>query len=104
MPAMVILPSSAIYPKISALEAGSHFMCERAPGESEGSMAIYQIIKYDYNFEEIFKNMNYKIPAVNCSTGFMRLFLPDTQVKPVKMILAPQDVVKIADKDTFFVQ
>lgn len=36
MPAMVILPASIVHPKISTLETGSHFMCERAPGESGG--------------------------------------------------------------------
>lgn len=101
MSAMVILPSSIVHPKISTLETGSHFMCERAPGESGGSMAVYQIVSYDSG---IFKNMGYKIPAINCSTGFMRIFPPDANVIPVKMVLAPQDVVKIADKDTIFVQ
>lgn len=101
MPAMVILPTFIAHPKISTLETGSHFMCERAPGESGGSMAVYQIVSYD---SEIFKNMSYKIPAINCSTGFMRIFPPDANVIPVKMVLAPQDVVKIADKDTIFVQ
>ena len=101
MPAMVILPTSIVHPKISTLETGSHFMCERAPGESGGSMAVYQIVSYDSG---IFKNMGYKIPAINCSTGFMRIFPPDANVIPVKMVLAPQDVVKIADKDAIFVQ
>lgn len=101
MPAMVILPASIVHPKISTLETGSHFMCERAPGESGGSMAVYQIVSYDSG---IFKNMSYKIPAINCSTGFMRIFPSDANVIPVKMVLAPQDVVKIADKDAIFVQ
>ena len=101
MSAMVILPTSIVYPNISTLEIGSHFMCECAPGEDRGHMAVYQIVSYN---SDIFKNMGYKIPAVNCSTGCMRIFPPDANVIPVKMVLAPQDVVKIADKDTFFVQ
>lgn len=99
MPAMVILPTSIVHPKISTLEVGSHFMCECAPGEDRGYMAVYQIISYN---SEIFKNMGYKIPAVNCSNGFMRIFSPDTKVIPAKMVLAPQDMVKITDKDAIF--
>lgn len=101
MPAMVILPASIVHPKISTLETGSHFMCERAPGESGGSMAVYQIVSYDSG---IFKNMGYKIPAINCSTGFMRIFPPDAKVIPAKMVLAPQDMVKIDNKDVLFAQ
>lgn len=86
MPAMVILPTSIVHPKISTLETGSHFMCERAPGESGGSMAVYQIVSYDSG---IFKNMGYKIPAINCATGFIRMFSPNTEVEPVDMVLAP---------------
>lgn len=86
MSAMVILPASIVHPKISTLETGSHFMYERAPGESGGSMAVYQIVSYD---SEIFKNMSYKIPAINCSTGFIRMFSPNTEVEPVDMVLAP---------------
>lgn len=86
MPAMVILPASIVHPKISTLETGSHFMCERAPGESGGSMAVYQIVSYDSG---IFKNMSYKIPAINCATGFIRMFSPNTEVEPVDMVLAP---------------
>lgn len=86
MPAMVILPASIVHPKISTLETGSHFMCERAPGESGGSMAVYQIVSYDSG---IFKNMGYKIPAINCATGFIRMFSPNTEVEPVDMVLAP---------------
>lgn len=101
MSAMVILPTSVVHPKISTLETGSHFMCECAPGEDHGYMAVYQIVSYD---SDIFKSMSYKIPTVNCSTGCMRIFPPDANVIPVKMVLAPQDVVKIANKDTFFVR
>ena len=86
MSAMVILPTSVVHPKISTLEVGSHFICECAPGEDRGYMAVYQIISYN---SEIFKNMGYKIPAVNCSNGFMRMFKPDTIVEPVDMVLAP---------------
>lgn len=86
MPAMVILPASIVHPKISTLETGSHFMCERAPGESGGSMAVYQIVSYDSG---IFKNMGYKIPAINCATGFIRMFSPNTEVEHVDMVLAP---------------
>ena len=86
MPAMVILPASIVHPKISTLETGSHFMCERAPGESGGSMAVYQIVSYDSG---IFKNMGYKIPAINCATGCIRMFKPNTEVEPVDMVLAP---------------
>lgn len=86
MPAIVILPASIVHPKISTLETGSHFMCERAPGESGGSMAVYQIVSYDSG---IFKNMGYKIPAINCATGFIRMFSPNTKVEPVDMVLAP---------------
>lgn len=86
MPAMVILPASIVHPNISTLETGSHFMCERAPGESGGSMAVYQIVSYDSG---IFKNMSYKIPAINCATGFIRMFSPNAEVEPVDMVLAP---------------
>lgn len=99
MSAMVILPTSIAHPKISTLEIGSHFMCECAPGEDRGYMAVYQIVSYDSN---IFKSMGYKIPAVNCSNGFMRIFSPDTKVIPAKMVLAPQDMVKIDNKDVLF--
>ena len=43
MSAMVILPTSIVHPKISTLEVGSHFMCECAPGEDRGYMAVYQL-------------------------------------------------------------
>lgn len=86
MSAMVILPTSIVYPNISTLEIGSHFMCECAPGEDRGHMAVYQIVSYN---SDIFKSIGYKIPAVNCSTGCMRVFSPDTIVKPVDMVLAP---------------
>lgn len=99
MSAMVILPTSIAHPKISTLEIGSHFMCECAPGEDRGYMAVYQIVSYD---SDIFKSMGYKIPAVNCSNGFMRIFSPDTKVIPAKMVLAPQDMVKIDNKDVLF--
>lgn len=85
MSAMVILPTSVVHPKISTLEIGSHFMCECAPGEDRGYMAVYQRVSYD---SDIFKSMS-KIPAVNCSTGCMRMFKPDTMVEPVDMVLAP---------------
>lgn len=99
MSAMVILLTSIAHPKISTLEIGSHFMCECAPGEDRGYMAVYQIVSYD---SDIFKSMGYKIPAVNCSNGFMRIFSPDTKVIPAKMVLAPQDMVKIDNKDVLF--
>lgn len=99
MSAMVILPTSIAHPKISTLEIGSHFMCECAPGKDRGYMAVYQIVSYN---SDIFKSMGYKIPAVNCSSGFMRIFPPDANVIPVKMVLAPQDMVKTADKDAIF--
>lgn len=99
MSAMVILPTSIAHPKISTLEIGSHFMCECAPGEDRGYMAVYQIVSYG---SDIFKSMGYKIPAVNCSSGFMRIFPPDANVIPVKMVLAPQDMVKTANKDAIF--
>lgn len=86
MPAMVILPTSIVHPKISTLETGSHFMCECAPGEDRGHMAVYQIVSYD---SDIFKSMGYKIPAVNCATGFIRMFSPNAEVEPVDMVLAP---------------
>lgn len=86
MSAVVILPPSVVNPKISTLEIGSHFMCECAPGEDRGHMAVYQIVSYN---SDIFKSMGYKIPAVNCSTGCMRIFPPDANVIPVKMVLAP---------------
>ena len=63
------------------------------------TVAIWRFISYD---SEIFKNMDYKIPAVNCSNGFMRIFSPDTKVIPAKMVLAPQDMVKITDKNAIF--
>lgn len=100
MSAMVILPSSIHHPKISTLEAGSHFIRECAPGEGRGYMAVYQIISCD---SSIFVCTN-KVPAVNCSTGFMYLFSPDTKVIPAKMVLAPQDMVKIDNKDVLFAQ
>lgn len=101
MSAMVILPSTGIRPAVSTLETGSHFMCERTSGENRGSMAIYQVVSHDPG---IFMNTRDKIPAVNCSTGFMRMFPPSTGVIPVKMALVPQDVVKIAGKDAIFVK
>lgn len=70
MSAMVILPSSIHHPKISTLEIGSHFMCECCPGEGRGYMAVYQIINYD---SDTSTHTN-KVPAVNCSTGFVHLF------------------------------
>ena len=86
MSAMVILPTSIVHPKISILKVGSHFMCECAPGEDRGHMAVYQIVSYD---SDIFKSIGHKIPAVNCATGFIRFFKPDTEVEPVDMVLAP---------------
>lgn len=86
MSAMVILPTSIAHPKISTLEIGSHFMCECAPGEDRGYMAVYQIVSYD---SDIFKSMGYKIPAINCTTGFIRMFSPNAEVEPVDMVLAP---------------
>ena len=86
MSAMVILPSSIHHPKIFTLEIGSHFMCECCPGEGRGYMAVYQIINYD---PEIFGHRNGKIPAINCATGFIRMFSPNTEVEPVDMVLAP---------------
>ena len=88
MSAMVILPTPVVHPKISTLKISSHFMCECAPGEGRGYMAVYQIVSYSYD-SDTFKNMGYKIPAVNCSTGFIRMFKPDTIVEPVDMVLAP---------------
>lgn len=98
MSAMVILPTFIAHPKISTFETGSHFMCERTSGENRGSMAVYQVVSHDPG---IFKNMGDKIPALNCSTGFIRLFSPNTGVIPVKMVLAPQDVARIPPNSTF---
>ena len=86
MPAMVILPSSAIYPKISALEAGSHFMCRRTSNDARDKIGIYQVVSNDPG---VFGYRNGKIPAINCATGFIRMFSPNTEVEPVDMVLAP---------------
>lgn len=85
MSAMVILPSSIHHPKISTLKIGSHFMCECCPGEGRGYMAVYQIIDYDSDTSA----RTNKVPAVNCSTSFIRMFSPNTEVEPVDMVLAP---------------
>lgn len=100
MSAMVILPSSIHHPRISTLKIGSHFMCECCPGEGRGYMAVYQIINYD---SDTSTHTN-KVPAVNCSTGFVHLFSPDAKVIPAKMVLAPQDMVNIDNKDVLFAQ
>ena len=86
MSAMVILPSSIHHPKISTLEIGSHFMCRRTSDDARDKIGIYQVVSNDTG---IFGYRNGKIPAINCATGFIRMFSPNTEVEPVDMVLAP---------------
>lgn len=86
MPAMVILPASIVHPKISTLETGTHFMCRRTSDDARDKIGIYQVVSNDPG---IFGYRNGKIPAINCATGFIRMFSPNTEVEPVNMVLAP---------------
>lgn len=86
MSAMVILPSSIHHPKISILEIGSHFMCRRTSNDARDKIGIYQVVSNDPG---VFGYRNDKIPAINCATGFIRMFSPNTEVEPVDMVLAP---------------
>lgn len=86
MSAMVILPSSIHHPKISTLGIGSHFMCRRISDDARDKIGIYQVVSNDPG---IFGYRNGKIPAINCATGFIRMFSPNTEVESVDMVLAP---------------
>lgn len=86
MTARVILPDNGIRPAIKTLETGTHFMCRRTSDDARDKIGVYQVVSNDPG---IFGYRNQKIPAVNCATGFIRLFNPDAEVEPVNMVLAP---------------
>lgn len=86
MTARVILPDNGIRPAIKTLETGTHFMCRRTSDDARDKIGVYQVVSNDPG---IFGYRNQKIPAVNCATGFIRLFNPDAEVEPVNMVLMP---------------
>ena len=86
MIARIIMPDNGIRPAIKSLEPGTHFMCNRTSDDARDKIGIYQVVNNDPG---IFGYRNDKIPAVNCATGFIRFFKPDTEVEPVNMVLAP---------------
>lgn len=86
MIARVILPACGIRPAIKTLEVGTHFMCQRTSTDARDTVGVYQVLNNDPG---IFNHHGWKIPAVNCATGFVRLFDPDATVEPVEMVLAP---------------
>lgn len=86
MIARVILPTQGIRPAIKTLEVGTHFMCQRTSDDVRDKVGVYQVLNND---PEIFNRHGLKIPAVNCATGFVRLFDPNVTVEPVEMVLAP---------------
>ena len=86
MIARIIMPDNDIRPAINTLETGTHFMCRRTSDDARNKIGIYQVVNNDPG---IFGYRNDKIPAINCATGFIRFFKPDTEVEPVNMVLAP---------------
>lgn len=86
MIARVILPAQGIRPAIKTLEVGTHFMSQHTSTDARDKIGVYQVLNNDPG---IFNRHGWKIPAVNCATGFIRLFDPDATVEPVEMILAP---------------
>lgn len=86
MIARVILPTRGIRPAIKTLEVGTHFMCQRTSTDARETVGVYQVLNNDPG---IFDRHGLKIPAVNCATGFVRLFDPNALVEPVEMVLMP---------------
>jgi len=86
MIARVILPTRGVHPAIKTLEVGTHFMCQRTSTDARETVGVYQVLNNDPG---IFDRHGLKIPAVNCATGFVRLFDPNALVEPVEMVLAP---------------
>lgn len=86
MIAHVILPTRGIRPAIKTLEVGTHFMCQRTSTDARETVGVYQVLNNDPG---IFDRHGLKIPAVNCATGFVRLFDPNALVEPVEMVLMP---------------
>lgn len=86
MIARIIMPDNGIRPAINTLETGTHFMCLRTSDNERDKVGIYQVVSNDPG---VFSYHRDKIPAVNCATGFIRFFKPDTEVEPVNMVLAP---------------
>ena len=86
MIARIIMPNNGIRPAINSLETGIHFMCRRTSDNERDKVGIYQVVSNDPG---VFNYHRDKIPAVNCATGFIRFFKPDTEVEPVDMVLAP---------------
>lgn len=86
MIARVILPTRGVRPAIKTLEVGTHFMCQRTSTDARETVGVYQVLNNDPG---IFDRHGLKIPAVNCATGFVRLFDPNALVEPVEMVLAP---------------
>ena len=86
MIARVILPTRGVRPAIKTLEVGTHFMCQRTSNDARETVGVYQVLNNDPG---IFDRHGLKIPAVNCATGFVRLFDPNALVEPVEMVLMP---------------
>ena len=85
MIARIIMPDN-VRPAIKTLETGTHFMCLRTSDNARDNVGMYQVVSNDPG---IFGYHRDKIPAINCATGFIRFFKPDTEVEPVEMVLAP---------------
>ena len=86
MIARIIMPDNGIRPAINSLETGTHFMCRRTSDNERDKVGICQSVS---SGPGVFSYHRDKIPAVNCATGFIRFFKPDTEVEPVDMVLAP---------------
>lgn len=86
MIARIIMPENDIRPAIKSLETGTHFMCRRTSDDARDKIGIYQVVSNDPG---VFGYRNSKIPAINCATGFIRMFSPNAEVEPVDMVLAP---------------
>lgn len=86
MIARIIMPENGIRPTIKSLETGAHFMCRRTSDDARNKIGIYQVVSNDPG---VFSYRNDKIPAINCATGSIRMFKPNTEVEPVDMVLAP---------------
>lgn len=86
MIARIIMPDNNIRPAIKSLETGTHFMCRRTSDDARNKIGIYQVVNNDPG---VFSYHNNKIPAINCATGFIRMFSPNTKVEPIDMVLAP---------------
>ena len=86
MIARIIMPESGTRPAIKLLETGMHFMCRQTSDGVRDIMGVYQVVSNDPG---IFGHRKDKIPAINCATGFIRMFSPNTEVDPVNIVLAP---------------